>query len=92
MSRLLTGTFCPPRGPVQGLTPARARPLVPNRIYPGGSVKIAQRGVIHSLRPVSLTAYLMIHQLELGKGDYGERHITGRPGWHNPVMFIARLE
>ena len=33
MSRLLTGRFCPPRCPVQGPTPDRARPLVPNRIY-----------------------------------------------------------
>ena len=33
MPRLLADSFCPPRCPVQGLTPARARPLVPNRIY-----------------------------------------------------------
>jgi hypothetical protein len=34
----------------------------------------------------------MIHQLEIGSDDYGNRRITGRPKWHNPVMFIARLE
>jgi hypothetical protein len=35
---------------------------------------------------------LTIHQLEIGRDDYGGRHFTDRPEWHNPVMFIARIE
>jgi hypothetical protein len=35
---------------------------------------------------------LTIHQLELDRDGYGGRRITGRPEWHNLVMFIARLE
>jgi hypothetical protein len=34
----------------------------------------------------------MIHQLEIGRDDYGGQRITGRPAWHNPVTFIARNE
>jgi hypothetical protein len=39
MTRLLNGRVCPSRCLVQGRTPARARPLVPNRIYrPEGKI------------------------------------------------------
>jgi hypothetical protein len=34
----------------------------------------------------------MIHQIEIGRDDYDGRRITGRPEWHNPVMFIAGIE
>jgi len=34
----------------------------------------------------------MIHQIEIGRDDNGSRRITGRPEWHNPVMFIVGIE
>jgi len=37
-------------------------------------------------------AYLMIHQLEIGRDDHGDRRVTCRPEWHNPAMFIGRID
>ena len=42
--------------------------------------------------PASRLAYLMIHQLEIGRHDHGGRRSTGCPEWHNPVMFIVWIE
>ena len=35
---------------------------------------------------------LMIHQLQIGRHDYGGRRVTGCPEWHNPAMFIVWTE
>ena len=35
---------------------------------------------------------LIIHQLEIGRHDYGRLGITVCPEWHNPAAFIAWIE
>ena len=34
----------------------------------------------------------MIHQLEIGRHNYGSLVITVCPEWHNPAVFIAWIE
>jgi hypothetical protein len=34
----------------------------------------------------------MIHQLEIGRHDYGRRGITVCPEWHNSAVLIAWIE
>ena len=34
----------------------------------------------------------LIHQLEIGRHDYGRLGITVCPEWHNPAAFIAWIE